>query len=83
MRIRQGSLHCFLSLVKCVDKRVMFGYWSAFIPDTPPIGGPPCLTLLTVALKDPSPKVRQCIECHGVLEVCESSVNNIQIPIST
>ncbi|XP_063056689.1 HEAT repeat-containing protein 6 [Engraulis encrasicolus] len=58
MRIRQGSLHCFLSLIKCVDKRLLFGYWSAFVPGAPSIGGPPSLSLLTVALKDPSPKVR-------------------------
>ncbi|KAL2089636.1 hypothetical protein ACEWY4_014324 [Coilia grayii] len=58
MRIRQGSLHCFLSLIKCVDKRLLFGYWSAFVPGAPSVGGPPSLSLLTVVLKDPSPKVR-------------------------
>ncbi|XP_031430744.1 HEAT repeat-containing protein 6-like [Clupea harengus] len=78
MRIRQGSLHCFLSLVKCVDKRVMFGYWSAFIPDTPPIGGPPCLTLLTVALKDPSPKVRA-----GSLQVLSALLEGSRLFLSS
>ncbi|XP_064207427.1 HEAT repeat-containing protein 6 [Anguilla rostrata] len=57
-RVRQGALHCFLSVVKCVEKRVLYGYWSSFVPDAPGIGGPPPLTLLTIVLKDPSPKVR-------------------------
>ncbi|KAG7484798.1 hypothetical protein MATL_G00054150 [Megalops atlanticus] len=57
-RVRQGALHCFLSVVKCVEKRILYGYWSSFIPDAPGIGGPPPLTLLTIILKDPSPKVR-------------------------
>ncbi|KAJ8347719.1 hypothetical protein SKAU_G00263080 [Synaphobranchus kaupii] len=57
-RVRQGALHCFLSVVKCVEKRVLYGYWSSFVPDAPGIGSPPPLTLLTIILKDPSPKVR-------------------------
>ncbi|XP_029957461.1 HEAT repeat-containing protein 6 [Salarias fasciatus] len=58
-RVRQGALHCLLAVVKAVEKRTLYGYWSSFIPDTP-IGGPPPLTLLTIILKDPSPKVRLC-----------------------
>ncbi|KAI4884289.1 hypothetical protein NFI96_019994 [Prochilodus magdalenae] len=57
-RVRQSSLQCFLAVVKSVEKRVLYGYWSSFIPDAPGIGSPPSLTLLTIALKDPSPKVR-------------------------
>ncbi|XP_026794169.3 HEAT repeat-containing protein 6 [Pangasianodon hypophthalmus] len=57
-RVRQSALHCFLAVVKCVEKRVLYGYWSSFIPDAPGIGSPPSLTLVTIALKDPSPKVR-------------------------
>lgn len=57
-RVRQSSLQCFLAVVKCVEKRILYGYWSSFVPDAPGIGGPPPLTLLTIALKDPSPKVR-------------------------
>ncbi|KAG9351606.1 hypothetical protein JZ751_022857 [Albula glossodonta] len=57
-RVRQGALHCFLSVVKCVEKKVLYGYWSSFVPDAPSMGGPPPLTLLTIVLKDPSPKVR-------------------------
>lgn len=56
-RVRQGALHCFLSVIRCVEKRVLYGYWSSFVPDAPGVGGPPPLTLLTIALKDPSPKV--------------------------
>ncbi|CAN9501359.1 unnamed protein product [Ophioblennius macclurei] len=58
-RVRQAALHCLLVVVKAVEKRTLYGYWSSFIPDAP-IGGPPPLTLLTIILKDPSPKVRLC-----------------------
>lgn len=59
-RVRQGALHCLLAVVKGVEKRTLYGYWSSFIPDSP-IGGPPPLTLLTIILKDPSPKVRHTV----------------------
>ncbi|XP_074467012.1 HEAT repeat-containing protein 6 [Sebastes fasciatus] len=58
-RVRQGALHCLVTVVKGVEKRTLYGYWSSFIPDAP-IGGPPPLNLLTIILKDPSPKVRAC-----------------------
>ncbi|XP_061595748.1 HEAT repeat-containing protein 6 [Cololabis saira] len=58
-RVRQGALHCMLAAVKAVEKRALYGYWSSFIPDFPTGGAPP-LTLLTIILKDPSPKVRLC-----------------------
>nr|XP_057933217.1 HEAT repeat-containing protein 6 [Doryrhamphus excisus] len=58
-RVRQGALHCLLAVVKCVEKRTLYGYWSSFIPDSP-VGGAPPPTLLTIILKDPSPKVRAC-----------------------
>ncbi|TRY57314.1 hypothetical protein DNTS_008900 [Danionella cerebrum] len=57
-RVRQSALQSFLAVVKSVEKRILYGYWSSFIPDAPGIGSPPSLTLLTIALKDPSPKVR-------------------------
>lgn len=57
--VRQGALACFLSAVKSIEKRVLYGYWSAFIPDAPGIGSPQSVSLMTIALKDPSPKVRQ------------------------
>ncbi|KAF7206570.1 HEAT repeat-containing protein 6 [Nothobranchius furzeri] len=58
-RVRQAALHCMLAVVKAVEKRTLYGYWSSFIPDSP-TGGPPPLTLLTIILKDPLPKVRLC-----------------------
>ncbi|TNN63459.1 HEAT repeat-containing protein 6 [Liparis tanakae] len=58
-RIRQAALHCLLAVVKGLEKRTLYGYWSSLIPDSP-IGGPPPLTLITIILKDPSPKVRAC-----------------------
>ncbi|XP_028278203.1 HEAT repeat-containing protein 6 [Parambassis ranga] len=58
-RVRQGALQCLLAAVKAVEKRTLYGYWSSFIPDSP-IGGPRPLTLFTIILKDPSPKLRLC-----------------------
>ena len=55
-RVRQSALHCLLAVVRGVDKRMLYGYWSSFIPDAP-MAGPPPLTLLSIVLKDPSPKV--------------------------
>ena len=47
---------------QATDRRVMFGYWPSFIPDNSDmmIGmmGGAQHTLLTVIMKDPSPKVR-------------------------
>lgn len=57
-KVRQCALHCFLSTVKCIEKKALYGYWSSFIPDAPGIGSPQSVSLLTIALKDPSPKVR-------------------------
>uniref|UniRef100_A0A674NSF0 HEAT repeat-containing protein 6 n=1 Tax=Takifugu rubripes TaxID=31033 RepID=A0A674NSF0_TAKRU len=58
-RVRQGALQCLLAVVKSTEKRVLYGYWSSFIPDSP-AGGLPPLSLITVILKDPSPRVRAC-----------------------
>ncbi|NXX12747.1 HEAT6 protein, partial [Podargus strigoides] len=58
--VRQGALACFLSAIKSMEKRVFYGYWSAFVPDAPGIGSPQSLSLMTIALKDPSPKTRAC-----------------------
>lgn len=58
-RVRQGALHCLLAVVKSIEKRTLYSFWSSFIPDSP-VGGPPPLTLLTIILKDLSPKVRAC-----------------------
>ncbi|KAM9177392.1 HEAT repeat-containing protein 6 isoform 2-T2 [Mergus octosetaceus] len=55
-KVRQGALACFLSTIKSIEKRVLYGYWSAFVPDAPGIGSPQSVSLMTIALKDPSPK---------------------------
>ncbi|XP_069470765.1 HEAT repeat-containing protein 6 isoform X2 [Ambystoma mexicanum] len=57
-RVRQVALSCFLSTIKSIEKRILYGYWSAFVPDTPGIGSPQSVSLMTIALKDPSPKTR-------------------------
>ncbi|NXU79925.1 HEAT6 protein, partial [Oreotrochilus melanogaster] len=58
--VRQGALACFLSAIKSIEKKVLYGYWSAFVPDAPGIGSPQSVSLMTIALKDPSPKTRAC-----------------------
>ncbi|XP_061868219.1 HEAT repeat-containing protein 6 [Colius striatus] len=58
--VRQGALACFLSAIKSLEKRILYGYWSAFVPDAPGIGSPQSVSLMTIALKDPSPKTRAC-----------------------
>ncbi|XP_010225520.1 PREDICTED: HEAT repeat-containing protein 6-like, partial [Tinamus guttatus] len=55
-KVRQGALTCFLSAIKSIEKRILYGYWSAFVPDGPGIGSPQSVSLMTIALKDPSPK---------------------------
>ncbi|XP_051891763.1 HEAT repeat-containing protein 6 isoform X2 [Pristis pectinata] len=57
-KVRQGALACFLSTIKSIEKKVLYGYWSSFISDAPGIGSPQAVSLMTIALKDPSPKVR-------------------------
>uniref|UniRef100_G3RKJ0 HEAT repeat-containing protein 6 n=1 Tax=Gorilla gorilla gorilla TaxID=9595 RepID=G3RKJ0_GORGO len=59
-KVRQGALVCFLSTIKSIEKNVLYGYWSAFIPDTPELGSPQSVSLMTLTLKDPSPKTRAC-----------------------
>ncbi|KAB1265275.1 HEAT repeat-containing protein 6 [Camelus dromedarius] len=55
-KVRQGALACFLSTIKSIEKKVLYGYWSAFVPDTPELGTPQSVSLMTLTLKDPSPK---------------------------
>ncbi|XP_056413484.1 HEAT repeat-containing protein 6 isoform X2 [Hyla sarda] len=59
-KVRQGALSCFLSTIKSIEKKVLYGYWSAFVPDMPGIGSPQSVSLMTVVLKDYSPKTRAC-----------------------
>ncbi|XP_068125450.1 HEAT repeat-containing protein 6 [Hyperolius riggenbachi] len=60
VKVRQGAISCFLSTIKSMEKKVLYGYWSAFVPDIPGIGSPQSLSLMTVVLKDFSPKTRAC-----------------------
>ncbi|XP_022408239.1 HEAT repeat-containing protein 6 isoform X2 [Delphinapterus leucas] len=55
-KVRQGALACFLSTIKSIEKKVLYGYWSAFVPDTPELGSPQSVSLMTLTLKDPSSK---------------------------
>ena len=58
-RVRQQALGTLHSVLKVTEKRIMFGYWSCFIPDTCSVGGPPQgQSLFTSIMKDSSPKVR-------------------------
>ncbi|XP_069827594.1 HEAT repeat-containing protein 6 [Dendropsophus ebraccatus] len=59
-KVRQGALSCFLSTIKSIEKKVLYGYWSAFVPDMPGIGSPQSVSLMTIVLKDYSPKTRAC-----------------------
>ncbi|KAK2111388.1 HEAT repeat-containing protein 6, partial [Saguinus oedipus] len=49
-------------------KKVLYGYWSAFIPDTPELGSPQSVSLMTLTLKDPSPKTLQLGELPAVAQ---------------
>ncbi|XP_048733052.1 HEAT repeat-containing protein 6-like isoform X2 [Ostrea edulis] len=58
-KVRQCALACLHTTIKNINKRVIFGYWSSFIPDSNAAGNSPQVhTLFTVILKDPSPKCR-------------------------
>lgn len=53
-RVRQRALEALTAVVKAVDRKVIFGYWSSFLPDAATSTG----TLASCLLKDPAPKVR-------------------------
>ncbi|KAG8451365.1 hypothetical protein GDO86_003536 [Hymenochirus boettgeri] len=59
-KVRQSALLCFLSTIKSIEKKVLYGYWSAFVPDISGIGSPQSVSLMTIVLKDSSPKTRAC-----------------------
>ncbi|KAM8930239.1 HEAT repeat-containing protein 6 [Pelodytes ibericus] len=59
-KVRQGALSCFLSVIKSIEKKIIYGYWSSFVPDVPVIGSTQSLSLITIVLKDHSPKTRAC-----------------------
>ncbi|CAG5122678.1 unnamed protein product [Candidula unifasciata] len=60
VRVRQSALNCFLNIVRIIDKKIMFGYWSSFIPDVGFTASTPQLqqSLFTTILRDPSPRCR-------------------------
>ncbi|RUS80031.1 hypothetical protein EGW08_012201, partial [Elysia chlorotica] len=59
VRVRHSALICFLNIVRIVEKKVMFGYWSSFLPDLSSTStAQQTQSLFTVILKDPSPKCR-------------------------
>ncbi|XP_071789810.1 HEAT repeat-containing protein 6-like [Asterias amurensis] len=58
-KVRQAALACLHCVIKNTEKKYIFGYWSAFIPDTPPSAGSMhTFSLFTSMLKDPAPKAR-------------------------
>ncbi|XP_036125099.1 HEAT repeat-containing protein 6 isoform X2 [Molossus molossus] len=59
-KVRQGALACFLSTIKSIEKKVLYGYWAAFVSDAPELGSPQSVSLMTLTLRDPSPKTRAC-----------------------
>lgn len=71
-RVRQAALQCLLAVVKSTEKRVLYGYWSSFIPDSAAGGGLPPLSLITVILRDPSPRVKHTslLLVFFILNVC-------------
>ncbi|PIK47712.1 putative HEAT repeat-containing protein 6 [Apostichopus japonicus] len=59
-KVRHASLGCLHTLFKNTEKKVLFGYWSFFVPDAPlaVAGGPPPQTLFTSILKENNAKCR-------------------------
>ncbi|XP_035221258.1 HEAT repeat-containing protein 6-like isoform X1 [Stegodyphus dumicola] len=56
---RQNAYQTLQAIVKISDKKVMFGYWSSFLPDQPTMPGMVCnQNIFTTVLKDPVPQVR-------------------------
>ncbi|RWS29336.1 HEAT repeat-containing protein 6-like isoform X1 [Leptotrombidium deliense] len=57
LKIRIACYESLCAVVKKVEKRTLFGYWSSFIPDSSGIGTTE-FSVITTVLKDPSAKVR-------------------------
>ncbi|XP_054717303.1 HEAT repeat-containing protein 6-like [Uloborus diversus] len=57
--IRQNAYQSLLAVVKVAEKKLMFGYWSSFFPDSPSFCGiVASQNIFTTILKDPSSQVR-------------------------
>ncbi|XP_077996052.1 HEAT repeat-containing protein 6-like [Glandiceps talaboti] len=71
-KIRQTALGCLHTVIRNSEKRVMFGYWSSFLPDSPSASSviPQTHTLFTTILKDSAPKARA-----GALAVLSSMLD--------
>lgn len=54
-KVRLNVLLCLQAVVKSTDKKVLFGYWSSFVPDNTVSSS---WSLFTTILKDPTPKGR-------------------------
>ncbi|GFS93751.1 HEAT repeat-containing protein 6 [Nephila pilipes] len=59
--IRRNAYLALLNIIKITDKKVMFGYWSYFLPEHPVIPGlVSSPNIFTSVLKDPASQVRLC-----------------------
>ncbi|XP_074635862.1 HEAT repeat-containing protein 6-like [Acropora palmata] len=54
-KVRLNVLLCLQAVIKSTDKKVLFGYWSSFVPDNSVSSS---WSLFTTILKDPTPKGR-------------------------
>ncbi|XP_015920371.1 HEAT repeat-containing protein 6 isoform X2 [Parasteatoda tepidariorum] len=52
--VRQNAYQALQIFVKCIDKKIMFSYWTAFLPDHPAVS----VSLFYTVLKDLAPHVR-------------------------
>ncbi|XP_052270212.1 HEAT repeat-containing protein 6-like isoform X2 [Dreissena polymorpha] len=77
-KVRQCALSCFFWIAKFSDKKVMFSYWSSFIPDSQSsTNASNAQSLLNIVLKDPSPKCRM-----GALAALSILLDNTKLLLS-
>ncbi|KAG1652502.1 HEAT repeat-containing protein 6 [Nymphon striatum] len=61
VKVRLSAFGTLLTVIKATEKRLMFGYWSSFLPNTPSSSNESFIhtrTILYSLIKDSSPKVR-------------------------
>ncbi|GIY47714.1 hypothetical protein CDAR_124091 [Caerostris darwini] len=59
--VRQNAYQVLQNVVKIADKKLMFGYWSYFLPEHPVIRGlVSSPNIFTTIMKDPASQVRLC-----------------------
>ena len=61
-RVRQAAMSCAQAVIRVASRRMLYSYWSSFIPDRPES---PVPTLFTALAADPSPRARMA--CLAVL----------------